>query len=105
MRGETVAGEALIRRAAVGEVVERDAAPNAALRRGERLRMAVIREVARGEHDESTERGHVATTTTTKSLSPTMERRRARRSSFCLADAPAIRRRESIDPTVHAHVS
>ena len=55
--------------------------------------------------DESTERGHVATTTTTKSLSPTMERRRARRSSFCLADAPAIRRRESIDPTVHAHVS
>ena len=55
--------------------------------------------------DESTERGHVATTTTTKSLSPTTERRRARRSSFCLADAPAIRRRESIDPTVHAHVS
>lgn len=55
--------------------------------------------------DESTEQRDESSVTAAKARSPTTERRRARRSSFCLADAPTVRRSKSLDPKAHAHFS
>lgn len=55
--------------------------------------------------DESTEQRDESSVTAAKARSRTTERRRARRSSFCLADAPTVRRSKSLDPNAHAHVS
>lgn len=55
--------------------------------------------------DESTEQRDESSVTAAKARSPTTERRRARRSSFCLADAPTVRRSKSLDPNAHAHFS
>lgn len=55
--------------------------------------------------DESTEQRDESSVTAAKARSPTTERRRSRRSSFCLADAPTVRRSKSLDPNAHAHFS
>jgi len=55
--------------------------------------------------DESTEQRDESSVAAAKARSPTTERRRARRSSFCLADAPTVRRSKSLEPNAHAHFS